>query len=343
MHGRTGRSRSVGLLFFLLPTLSFAQRRLQDTLSPAGPQAAQVLQLGHLIFWMCSGVLVAIVLATLWALWHAPKADARTPAPGSLPAEPGRRRAVNVALALSVAGLLVLVAASVFTDRALARLPLQGAVHIELTGHQWWWEARYDDAEPTRVFTTANELHIPVGRPVILTLQGTDVIHSLWVPNLGGKKDLIPGRTTTVTLQADHPGTYRGQCAEFCGLQHAWMALEVVAEDPVAFDAWAQAQRQPAPAPTDAPRLRGQAVFMGSTCAMCHAIEGTDAAGNQAPTLTHVGSRRMLAAGRLPNNAGQMAAWITNPQAYKPGVNMPAHQFSREDLQALVAYLQGLK
>lgn len=316
---------------------------LQDALSPAGPQAAQVLQLGQLFFWMCTAVLALVVLATLWALWRAPKADARTPAPGSMPAEPGRRRAVNVALGLSIAGLLALIAASVFTDRALARLPLQGALHVELIGHQWWWEARYDDPQPSRVFTTANELHIPVGRPVILTLRSQDVIHSLWLPNLGGKKDLIPGRVATMTLQADRPGTYRGQCAEFCGLQHAWMALQVQAVDPVAFDAWAQAQRQPAGEPTDALRLRGKAVFMGSTCAMCHAIEGTEAAGNQAPTLTHVGSRRTLGAGRLPNDAQRLAAWITNPQNFKPGTNMPAHAFSAEDLQALVAYLQGLK
>jgi cytochrome c oxidase subunit 2 len=315
----------------------------QDTLTPAGPQAAQVFQLGSLFFWMCLAVLAAITLATLWVLWRAPRGDARTPAPPAMPAEPGRRRAVNVALGLSIVGLLVLIAASVFTDRALARLPLQGALHIELTGHQWWWEARYDDAQPARVFTAANELHIPVGRPVIVTLQGTDVIHSLWLPNLVGKKDLIPGRTATVTLQADRAGTYRGQCAEFCGLQHAWMALEVVAQDPVAFDAWAEAQRQPAAEPTEALRVRGKEVFMGSTCAMCHAIEGTDAAGRQAPSLTHVGSQRTLAAGRLANTPERMAAWITDPQAHKPGVNMPAHHFAREDLQALVAYLQGLK
>lgn len=315
----------------------------QDALTPAGPQAARVLELGTLFFWLCSAVLVAVVLATLWALWRAPRADARTPAPGAMPPEPGRRRAVSLALGLSIVGLLVLIAASVFTDRALARLPLQGAVHIELTGHQWWWEARYDDAQPSRVFTTANELHIPVGRPVILTLQGTDVIHSLWLPNLGGKKDLIPGRTATVTLQADRPGTYRGQCAEFCGLQHAWMALQVTAEDPVAFDAWAESQRQPAAEPTGALRLRGRDVFMGSTCAMCHAIEGTEASARQAPSLTHLGSRATLAAGRLPNTPEHLASWITDPQAHKPGTNMPAHPFAREDLQALVAYLEGLK
>ncbi len=315
----------------------------QDALTPAGPQAARVLELGSLFFWMCTAVLVAITLATLWALWRAPRADARTPAPGALPQEPGRRRAVNLALGLSIAGLLVLIAASVFTDRALARLPLQGAVHIELTGHQWWWEARYDDPQASRVFTTANELHIPVGRPVILTLQGTDVIHSLWLPNLGGKKDLIPGRTATVTLQADRPGTFRGQCAEFCGLQHAWMALQVVAEDPVAFDAWAEAQRQPAQEPTEAQRVRGRDVFMGSTCAMCHAIEGTEASALQAPSLTHLGSRSTLAAGRLPNTPENLASWINNPQAHKPGTNMPAHNFSPADLQALVAYLEGLK
>jgi cytochrome c oxidase subunit 2 len=143
-------------------------------------------------------------------------------------------------------GLLALLAGDVFTSRALARMPLRDAVNIELVGHQWWWEARYRDADPSREFSTANELHIPVGRPVVLTLRSNDVIHSLWIPNLQGKKDLIPGRTATLRLRADRAGSYRGQCAEFCGLEHAMMALLVEAEPNANYEAWAARQRQPA-------------------------------------------------------------------------------------------------
>jgi cytochrome c oxidase subunit 2 len=231
----------------------------------------------------------------------------------------------------------------VFTSRALARLPLKGAVNITLIGHQWWWEARYRDEDASREFSTANELHIPVGRPVIVTLLSNDVIHSLWIPNLQGKKDLIPGRTATLRLRADKPGVYRGQCAEFCGLEHALMALQVVAEPNQGYEAWAARQRQPAPDPGSALTQRGQQVFLSTSCVMCHTIGGTTAGGRLGPDLTHLASRATIAAGMFPNNRGHLAGWIADPQALKPGVNMPANSLPPDDLQALLAYLETLK
>jgi cytochrome c oxidase subunit II len=317
----------------------------QDMLRTSGPQAARILELWHLTVAICTLVFAAILVAFAWALWRAPRGGADTPADvsGLLHSEPGPRRSVVGAVGVSIVLLLVLLVGSVTTDRALAHLVLRDALHLEITGHQWWWSVRYDDEDPSRIFTTANELHIPVGRPVIVTLRSDDVIHSLWVPNLAGKKDLIPGRTATLTLRADQPGVYRGQCAEFCGFEHAWMALFVTADLPDRFEAWAAQQRRPAATPTDAKALRGQQVFLGSTCVMCHAINGTEASAQKAPDLTHLAGRGTLAAGALPNDDQHLASWISNPQAHKPGVNMPSHAFSQDDLQALVAYLRSLQ
>jgi cytochrome c oxidase subunit 2 len=259
--------------------------------------------------------------------------------------EPGPRRHVTQAVLISGIALIALIAASAFADRALGHLPLANAVHIEITGNQWWWSVRYiDGAHVSDTFTTANEIHIPVGRPVVFKLRGADVIHSLWVPNLSGKKDLIPGRTALLELRADKPGVYRGQCAEFCGLEHALMGLLVIADAPEQFDAWVAAQRRPAPEPTDPKAQRGKQVFQASSCAMCHAITGVDFAGAQhGPDLTHVASRQTLAAGTLKNTPENLGAWIRDPQIHKPGTAMPATPLSQEDLDAIVAYLGGLK
>jgi cytochrome c oxidase subunit 2 len=182
-----------------------------------------------------------------------------------------------------------------------------------------------------------------VGRPVVVQLRSDDVIHSLWLPNLAGKRDLIPGRTSTITFRADQPGTYRGQCAEFCGYQHALMGLVVVAETPEQFQAWVDAQRRPAPEPADAQVLRGRTVFQSTACAMCHTVNGTMAQGKKAPDLTHLASRQTLAAGTLPNTREALASWIQDPQKHKPGTNMPAVPLSPEDLDAVVTYLGSLR
>jgi len=316
-----------------------------DALAAAGPQAAQIGQLWNLFLAVCTAVFVAILAALGWALWRTPRANGDGAPDLSMARrhERGPYRSVVLAVAASTALLLLLVVASVWTDRALARLPLEHAVNLQVTGHQWWWEIRYEGSPESQTFTTANELHVPVGRPVVIRLLADDVIHSLWVPNLSGKKDLIPGRTATVTFQADRPGIYRGQCAEFCGFQHAFMAFEVIADPPDRYEAWAALQRQEASEPGEGPARRGKEIFLGSTCVMCHAIQGTDANAIRGPDLTHVGGRTTLASGTLPNTDEDMKRWIRNPQQLKPGVNMPASSLADADLQALVTYLRGLK
>jgi cytochrome c oxidase subunit 2 len=317
----------------------------QHALQPAGPQAAHIASLWWLTLAICCVVFLAVMVALAWAVWRAPRATAVTPADvgESHQAETGAKWSVIGAAAASAVGLLVLLVASVLTDRALAQLPLDNAVNIEITAHQWWWEVLYDDAEPSRIFSTANEIYIPVGRPVQVTLKSDDVIHSFWVPNLHGKKDLIPGRTATLQLRADKAGTYRGQCAEFCGLQHAFMAFYVKAVPTGEFDRWMEQQRKPANDPSGEREKRGRELFLSGSCMMCHAIQGTPANARKAPDLTHLASRETLAAGRLPNTPDQLSAWIADPQQFKPGVNMPAHRVATADLEALTAYLGTLK
>ena len=325
-----------------MPTMSAP---LEDALHPMGPQAAHIHALWLLMLAVCSIVMLAVTVAVLLAVFRSRKADVSVPADVDALTRDERRlsRVVSVAVVLSVAGLLLLFGATVFTDRALAQLPLRDGVHIRLTGHQWWWEATYDDPQPANVFSTANELHVPVGRPVVLTLTADDVIHSFWVPNLHGKKDLIPGRTATFAFRADEPGVYRGQCAEYCGYQHANMALLVIAEPSDQYEQWVTQSRSPAPQPDSDAAKRGQQVFMQSTCAMCHAISGTSANAMHAPDLTRVASRQTLAAGAIKNEASALAAWIADPQKIKPGSHMPANALSPDDMQALVAYLETLR
>jgi cytochrome c oxidase subunit 2 len=339
------KTRMVLFLSGALAAAGAAAAPFQDALRPAGAQAAHIGKLWNFTLGLCTLVFVAIVVACLAALWRAPRADRDSAPDVSSLARPESRihRRIGWAVGLSAVGLLALLAADVFTSRAMARLPLEGAVNIELVGHQWWWEARYRDVDPSREFTTANELHIPVGRPVIVTLHSSDVIHSLWIPNLQGKKDLIPGRTAVLRLRADRPGVYRGQCAEFCGLEHALMALQVMAEPGQNYEAWAERQRQPAPAPATELARRGQQVFLGTTCVMCHTIGGTTAGAGLGPNLTHLASRQTIGAGMFPNNRGHLAGWIADPQAMKPGVNMPANSLSPDDMQALLTYLETLK
>jgi cytochrome c oxidase subunit 2 len=317
----------------------------QSALDPAGPQAAHIHELWRFTLLICSLVFAAVLAALLIALWRAPRGDAATaPDAGTLARPESRlRRHILLAVGVSTALLFVLIAADFHTGRALMRLPLADAVHIEVTGHQWWWEARYKDAEPGKIFNTANELHIPVGRPVVMTLRSSDVIHTFWLPNLHGKKDMIPGRTALLQLRADQPGLYRGQCAEFCGFEHALMAFQVVAEPPERYEAWADAQRREASNVLSAQESRGRQVFMERSCAMCHTIQGIGANAVFGPDLTHVASRNTLAAGVLPNQREPLSHWITDPQSIKPGTNMPATALAREDLDALLAYLGTLK
>ena len=316
-----------------------------DALVTAGPQAARIGALWNLTVFVCTAVFCAVLIGLVFALWRSGRAanDSAPDLSSVAKHERGPYLSVLWSVAVSIVLLLVLVVASVITDRALARASLDNAIRIDVTGHQWWWELSYRGDSPGDNFSAANELHVPVGRPVVLRLKADDVIHSLWVPSLAGKKDLIPGRTTTMSFRADRPGRYRGQCAEFCGFQHAFMAFEVIAEAPAQYDEWAAAQRRPATEPSTATTRRGRDVFLASTCIMCHAIEGTDAGARKGPDLSHVGGRSTIAAGTLPNRPSEMARWIANTQEFKPGVNMPATPLSSDDMGALVSYLASLK
>jgi len=332
---------------------------MSNALDAAGPQAAWIGQLWWLMLWLCVFVFVAVMAALGWALCRSRRASgsarrklgsgpdaAKALAPDPLPAAGAERQlrlSVGGAIGLSSLLLAGLLAASVLTDYALAHLPLHDALSIRVTAHQWWWEVVYDDPRPDRVFTTANELVIPVGRPVVITLQADDVIHSFWVPNLHGKKDLIPGRIAKIQLRADREGMYVGRCAEYCGLQHAFMAYDVVAVTADRFAAWTEHQRTSAPEPQGAAALRGRELFLTGSCMLCHAIQGTSANARRAPDLTHFASRAHIAAGRLANTPEALAKWIEDPQKIKPGVNMPSHFLPADDLAGLVAYLGTLR
>ena len=318
---------------------------LHDALNAMGPQAGHIAQLWNIFLVICTVVFAAVIAALVMAIRRAPRVDTSEPPDLrtiNVP-EPRLRRNVTTAVAIVIVGLLVLLAASVFTDRALAKLPLKDAVNIEVTAHQWWWTVKYINGPVSETFETANEIHVPVGRPVVVKLSSSDVIHSLWVPSLAGKRDLIPGRTATLTFQADRPGIYRGQCAEFCGFQHAFMAFEVQAHPAAEYEAWRQQQLVPAAEPADATAQRGKQLFQSIQCAMCHSIQGTIAQGHKAPDLTHFASRRSIGAGTLPNTPANLASWIADPHKHKPGVNMPSNPLSGDDLAALVAYLGTLK
>ncbi|MGA9586500.1 MAG: cytochrome c oxidase subunit II [Terracidiphilus sp.] len=215
---------------------------------------------------------------------------------------------------------------------------------IRITGHQWWWEIEYLNDDRSQQFATANELHIPTGRPVNIEVETRDVMHSFWVPALHGKVDLIPGQANYIRLEAAQPGEYTGQCAEFCGAQHAKMRILAIAQSPDEYNAWLEGQRKPGAEPTDPHAKNGQQIFLSGPCSMCHSVRGTIAGGRVAPDLTHIGSRKMIAANVYRNNDAYLEAWITHAQSLKPEAQMPnLTQFSGQQLTDLVAYLRQLQ
>ena len=329
----------------VLATLQHAHSALE----PAGPAAARIEGLWWFMTGIGTVVYLAVIALLLVALFRRRRSRASATAEQlatAAPDQPEERRlarGVSIATVLTVVILLLFLGYDFTAGRSILGHAEESPLSIEVTGHQWWWEIRYPHADPSRSITTANEIHIPVGREVQITGLSTDVIHSFWAPNFHGKRDLITGYRTTLRLRADSAGVYEGECAEFCGLQHAKMRFVIVAEPPERFEAWAASQRAPAAAPADSLAGRGQAVFLTSSCVMCHAIQGTPAGGRAGPDLTHLASRRTLASGTLPNTRGYLAAWILDPQGLKPGTNMPSTQLEPADLQALLAYLEGLR
>jgi cytochrome c oxidase subunit II len=310
----------------------------QNVFNPAGPAARSIAELGWLLLIVC-GVIYVLVLAALgWALFRTRHGSDDLPE-----AERRLGRNVTVAVALTVVTLLVLSVSSTLFGRGLTSPRGPGAVTVDVIGHQWWWEFQYHDVTPSDFVSSPNELHVPVGAPVHIKAISRDVIHSFWVPNLHGKRDLIPGQVTNFWIQADEPGMYRGQCAEFCGHQHANMAFIVVAEPMEKFQQWIRNQRQAAPEPRTALEQRGAQVFVQGPCVMCHTVRGTSAGSRVGPELTHVGSRLTLAAATLPNTRGHLAGWILDSQSVKPGNRMPPNSLSPDDLQAVLAYLRSLR
>jgi cytochrome c oxidase subunit 2 len=320
--------------------------RTHHVLDAMGPQAGHIVDLWRIFLVICSVVFGAILAVLLLVLWrrrarrrHRARPVARSTGP-SRGAPQRHRRAWASHGAAGAAGRRQ----RVHRPRARA-LSLKDAVTLEVTAHQWWWTVKYVNGGPSETFETANEIHVPVGRPVVVKLKSDDVIHSLWVPNLAGKRDLIPGRTALIQFQADQPGVYRGQCAEFCGFQHALHGLR---------GAWPSRRRSSRPGcrrsaspPRSRPMPQAQ---RGKRCSSPrqlrhvphgagHAGAGQAGAGPHAPRQ----SRQTLAAGTLPNTPQNLASWIADPQKHKPGTNMPATPMSKDDLQAIVAYLGTLK
>ena len=332
------RARAILFAPFLLLT---GCQGWQSALDPKGPEAGLLADL----FWIFTAISTAVWILTMVALLLALRRR-RSAAADPLAVDPaGERRktfVVATAVGLTLVTVLFLTGLSYATQKALFSTKGAGLT-IRVVGHQFWWEVRYEHAEAAQAFTTANEIHIPVGEPVTVKLNSSDVIHSFWVPSLFGKLDLITGRENEIQFTAARPGVYRGQCAEFCGWQHAHMGVLVVAEPREQFERWRLHQIAAADPPADPERLKGQQIFLSGPCVMCHSVRGTPAGGRVAPDLTHIGSRQYLAAGTLPMSRGNLAAWIVDPQGIKPGVHMPLIKLEAEEIDPLVSYLEGLK
>jgi cytochrome c oxidase subunit 2 len=324
---------------------------MNGLLRPASEYARDVAQLSWWMIAVATLVWLAVTGCVLWALWSRRRSVAIEGAPES----PGNRGessrgatlAVATATALTVVILFAFMAYDFVVGRAHAQphdpLDADGALSVTVVGRQWWWEFIYDDTVPEKRLSTANELHIPAGVPILLALRSPDVIHSAWIPRLAGKQDLTPGYFTALRFTADSAGVYEGVCAEFCGAQHANMRFQVVAHPPEEFQRWRARESAPASPPTDPLAREGEKVFLASTCAACHAVAGTDARGTIGPALTHVASRRAIAANTVANTPENMARWIRDPQRIKPGTQMPSNDMPESSLRALVAYLRSLR
>ncbi len=310
-----------------------------SALDTHGPDSADIARL----FWFMLGIASAVCLIVIGLLLFGVFRPRRGPAeerPRAADSRLGMWMIAIGGIAVPAAVLVGLMFFTVFTLRSVSALNDKNGITVDVIAHDWWWEARYPGAN----VVTANYIHIPAGQPVHFRLTSQDVIHSFWVPQLAGKTDVIPGQVNTTTLRADEPGEYRGQCAEYCGDQHAHMAFYIVADPPDRFTAWLAEQSRPAAAPTTPLAQRGQQVFLGNACINCHAIKGTPADARAAPDLTHLMSRPTIGAGILQTNRANLASWVTGARAVKPGVQMPSFdELSSDDLAALLAYLETLK
>lgn len=316
---------------------------LQSALAPAGEQAAGIHGLFWLMMLVCGAMYLLVLGGVAWVLWRAFRSRRAAGEPAINPPDVGLNRGLLGWAGLIVVGLTVLITASFLVERNIAAARARDALEVRVTGHQWWWRIQYRDPRTGGWIETANELHLPLGRTTRVALGSADVIHSFWVPNIAQKLDVIPGRINLLDLTPTRPGWFRGQCAEFCGIQHAHMAFDVKVDAPEDFDRWLAGQAKAAATSADPVAARGQQVVTGGACAMCHTIRGTPAMGRAGPDLTHFGSRRSVAAGTLTMSRGAIQGWIAQPQALKPGTMMPPVALSGADADAASRYLMGLQ
>ena len=304
----------------------------QSALDPAGPSASSIHRLGMVMY--VGATLVTLLVTVLMLVPFLRRRERRANHNlflwGGGVALPGLTLAALVPYVLSVGGEM--------------RTPtLSDHLTVDVTGHVYWWEMSYRRPDGLAAVTSANELRLPVGEPVEVFLHSADVIHSFWVPNLAGKTDMIPGRVNRMVLQADRPGVYRGQCAEYCGAQHALMAFDVIVTSRAEFDTWLAGLARPTREPETPERREGRELFVTLGCGACHTVRGV-AEGRLGPDLTRVGARRSLAAGALKSGIGNLAGWIASAQHLKPGNRMPSYdQLEGRQLRALAAYLESLK
>ncbi|RLV56273.1 cytochrome c oxidase subunit II [Aeromicrobium phragmitis] len=343
----SGGRRSAAFAMATLFVVTGCSGGQQSILDPAGERAESIFGVWELMLALGTVVWIVVVVALGLALVRKGRRVDDDSAEAAQVREAGDGRSVltvllagEVVTALIIA-VLVVVSASVL--RSLDDADVPDDPTIEIVGHQYWWEVNY----PDQGIVTANEIHIPAGERVAIEVSSDDVIHSFWVPELGGKIDMIPGKSNSIWLEAEEPGTYWGQCAEYCGTQHALMRVVVVAHDADEYEGWLATQSEPAPSrPSEEESIevaRGREVFLSSSCVYCHTVQGTAAAGELGPDLTHLASRENLGAGILENNRGNLAAWVLDPQAIKPGNLMPGTDLEGEDLQSLLTYLESLE
>ncbi|MCC2977755.1 c-type cytochrome [Sphingomonas sp. PL-96] len=334
-------ARRLALLPLL--ALSACEGGFQSPLAPAGEQAASIGSLFWLMMAVCGFMYLLVLTGLGVSVLRARRRRGEVRAPSINPGDRGLNRGLLFWAGLIVTGLTVLITGSFLVERGIAEARARDALEIRVTGHQWWWRIQVRDPATGGWIETANELHLPLGQTTRVSLGSADVIHSFWIPNIAQKLDLIPGRINQVDLTPTRAGWFRGQCAEFCGVQHAHMALDVKVDTPQEFATWLASQRRPAAAPADAVAARGLQVVARGQCAMCHAIRGTQATGRAGPDLTHFGARRSVAAGTLTMSRGAVQGWITQPQAVKPGTMMPPVALSPADADAASRYLMDLK
>jgi cytochrome c oxidase subunit II len=333
------RMRTALVPFAALPLVACAGQ--QSALDPQGLQSTQILNTLFIFLGVAAIVWIAVMIVLAVGMLRR-KRTADQPLALHQPFE---RTAGRVVFILGLATLVIVLGLSIvsYAGQRTVFAKDEHALTLKIVGHQWWWEVRYEDDSPDKSFVTANEIRIPTGQPVKVELESADVIHSFWVPSLTGKMDLITGQKNELQFTAKTAGVYRGQCAEFCGLQHAHMAFAVLALAPDEFGRWRDHENRGANSPTDQLGKQGEQLFRARGCALCHTVRGTLAGGQLGPDLTHVGSRTTVAAGTLPLTPATLGAWIADPQHIKPGNLMPKMPLQSGELIAILHYLEQLK